>query len=276
MEVVHAAPSSSEKRYVIFIKRGVYMENVEVEFDKKNLMMIGEGVMGGGFIARDMSFRNTAGPMGEQAVALKSLSDFSVFYRCGIFGYQDSLYAHSNRQFYRDCKISGTMDFIFGYAIAVFQNCKLLVKNGLPKQSNTITAQGGKVNGDLTGFSFQFCNISADFDLLPFVKSTSTFFGRPWQSYSTTIFMQSYLSDVLSPKGWLGWNKSQYLDTLYYAEYKNYGPGAKIQGRVKWKQYHILNDYRQTNNFTAAHFILGNLWLSSTGVPFTLGFGSHT
>lgn len=114
----------------------------------------------------DITFENTAGSKMVQAVALRSDSDLSVFHRCGIRGYQDSLYAHSNRQFYRDCKISGTVDFIFGDATAVFQNCQILARQASPKQINTITAHGRKYPDESTGFSIQFCNISADSDLL--------------------------------------------------------------------------------------------------------------
>ncbi|MCH85564.1 pectinesterase/pectinesterase inhibitor PPE8B, partial [Trifolium medium] len=159
-------------------------------------------VDGIGFIAKYISFKNTAGPKNNQAVALRSSSDKSVFYRCGIFGYQDSLYAHSQRQFYRECRISGTVDFIFGYAAAVFQNCNILVKKGTPGQSNTITAQGGMHDSTKPfGFSFQFCKISADHDLLPVVKSTQTYLGRPWKDHSKTIFMETYITNVLSAQG---------------------------------------------------------------------------
>ncbi|TKY72932.1 Pectinesterase/pectinesterase inhibitor PPE8B [Spatholobus suberectus] len=290
MDAVQAAPEYTMKRYVIYIKKGVYNENVEINKKKWNLVMIGDGmdatvitgnlsrtenlttfrtatfaVNGRGFIARDISFRNTAGPERNQAVALRSNSDLSVFYRCGVSGYQDSLYAHSLRQFYRECKISGTVDFIFGHASAVFQNCSLLVKKGLPNQKNTITAQGKTDPTKPSGFSIQFCNISADYDLLPSVNTTSTYLGRPWKAYSTTIFMQSYISDVLRPEGWLEWNGSLYLDTLYYSEYNNYGPGAKLDNRVKWPGYHMINDSSQALNFTVANLIFGNLWLPSTG-----------
>ncbi|KAJ6305954.1 hypothetical protein OIU78_021312 [Salix suchowensis] len=62
-------------------------------------------VSGKGFIARDMTFRNTAGPVSHQAVALRVDSDQSAFYRCSMEGYQDTLYAHSLRQFYRECTL---------------------------------------------------------------------------------------------------------------------------------------------------------------------------
>ncbi|KAB1203939.1 Pectinesterase/pectinesterase inhibitor PPE8B [Morella rubra] len=87
-------------------------------------------VSGRGFIARDITFENTAGPEKHQAVALRSDSDLSVFFRCGILGYQDTLYTHTMRQFYRECRISGTVDFIFGDGSVVFQNCQILAKEG--------------------------------------------------------------------------------------------------------------------------------------------------
>lgn len=298
MDAVLAAPDYSMKRYVIYVKKGVYIENVEIKKKKWNLMMIGDGmdatiisgnrsfvdgwttfrtatfaVSGRGFIARDMAFRNTAGPEKHQAVALRSDSDLSVYYRCGIYGYQDSLYTHTMRQFYRECKITGTVDFIFGDATAVFQNCQLLAKKGLPSQKNTITAQGRKDPNEPSGFSFQFCNVSADSDLVPSMNSTHTYLGRPWKSYSRTVFMQSYMSEVLRPEGWLEWNGDFALDTLYYAEYQNSGAGAALEKRVKWGGYRALNDSTQATNFTVSQFIEGNLWLPSTGVAYTAGLG---
>ncbi|KAF1870417.1 hypothetical protein Lal_00003623 [Lupinus albus] len=294
MEAVKAAPEYSMKRFVVHIKRGVYRENVVIGKRKWNLVMIGEGMdntiisgslsktvnlttyktatfaaNGRGFIARDITFMNIAGPENHQAVALRSDSDLSVFYRCGIFGYQDSLYAHTMRQFYRECKITGTVDFICGNATAVFQNCQILAKKGLPNQKNTITAQSARYPNQPSCFSFQFSNISADYDLLPYTQSIKTYLGRPWNAYSKTVFMQSYISNVLSPEGWLEWNGSKYLDTLYYAEYKNYGPGSALDKRVKWLGYHVLNYSNEASNFTVAQLLQGDIWLPSTGVNFT-------
>ncbi|EEF46193.1 Pectinesterase PPE8B precursor, putative [Ricinus communis] len=298
MDAVSAAPDYSFRRYIIYIKKGFYNEYVEIKKKKWNLMMIGDGmgvtvisgnrnfidgwttfrsatfaVSGRGFIAQGITFENTAGPSKHQAVALRSDSDLSVFYRCEIRGYQDTLYTHTMRQFYRECRISGTVDFIFGDATAVFQNCQILAKRGLPNQKNTITAHGRKDPNQPTGYSIQFCNISADIDLLPYANSTYTYLGRPWKNFSRTVVMQSYMSDALRPEGWLEWNGNMYLDTLYYGEYSNYGPGAGQTKRVKWPGYHIFNSSYQANNFTVSQFIEGNLWLPSTGVKYTAGLG---
>ncbi|CAK8563919.1 unnamed protein product [Lathyrus sativus] len=291
MEAIWAAPDDSLKRYVIHVKKGVYVENVVIDNKKRNIMMIGDGmddtvisgrlnkvdgttafssatfaVKGKGFIARDISFTNTAGPEKHQAVALKSSSDLSVFYRCGIFGYQDSLYAHNMRQFYRECKITGTVDFIFGDATAVFQKCQIIARQGMQDQKNTITAQGRQYPCQPTGFSFQFCNISADTGV-----TSPTYLGRPWKEYSRTVFMQSYMSDAIRPEGWLKWRGSFALDTLYYGEYMNSGPGAEVTNRVKWSGYHVLNDSSDAIKYTVAQFIEGDLWLPATGVTYDSG-----
>ncbi|KAL0374638.1 UNVERIFIED_CONTAM: Pectinesterase/pectinesterase inhibitor PPE8B [Sesamum radiatum] len=216
--------------------------------------------------SRDIAFENTAGPEKHQAVAFRSDSDLSVLYRCAFRGYQDTLYAHAMRQFYRECKITGTVDFMFGDATVVFQNCDILARKGLPNQKNTITAQGRKEQTERTGFSIQFCNISAESD-----NSNPTYLGRPWKLYSRTVIMQSYISNAIRPEGWLEWNGNFALNSLFYAEYMNYGPGAGLGGRVKWPGYHVLNDSAQATEFTVAEFIVGNKWLPATGVRYTAG-----
>lgn len=300
MEAVMAAPDNGENRYVIYVKKGVYSENVEIKKKKWNIMMVGDGidatvitgdrnfidgwttfrsatfaVSGRGFIARDITFQNTAGPEKHQAVALRSDSDLAVFFRCAMRGYQDTLYAHTMRQFFRECTITGTVDFIFGDATAVFQNCEIKAKQGLPNQKNIVTAQGRKDPNQPTGFTVQFSNITADTDLLPNINTTATYLGRPWKLFSRTVFMQNYISEAVRPEGWLEWNGNFALDTLYYGEYRNYGPGAaQPDKRVKWPGYHVLNSSADANNFTVATFIEGNLWLPATGVKYTAGLNS--
>ncbi|KAL2503322.1 putative pectinesterase/pectinesterase inhibitor 44 [Forsythia ovata] len=296
MGAISSVPDHSTQRYVIYVKKGVYKEYVEIIKKKWNIMLIGDGidvtvisgnrnyidgwttystatfaVKGRGFIARDITFENTAGPEKHQAVAFLSNSDLSVLYRCGMRGYQDTLYAHSMRQFYRECQITGTVDFMFGDGTVVFQNCQILARKGLPNQKNTITAHGRKSPAEPTGFSIQFCNISAEPDVLASLNSTATYLGRPWKAYSRTVIMQSYISNAIRPEGWLEWNETFAFDTLFYGEYMNYGPRAGLGSRVKWPGYHAINDSALANTFTVSQFIIGNTWLPSTGVKYTAG-----
>ncbi|KAK8966430.1 hypothetical protein KSP40_PGU012472 [Platanthera guangdongensis] len=233
----------------------------------------GSAVAGKGFISRDITFENTAGAAKHQAVAFRSHSDLSVYYRCSFRGYQDTLYAHSLRQFYRECRISGTVDYLFGTAAAVFQNCQFLSRLPLPDQKNTITAQGRTYSDQNTGFVLQFCNITADTDLAASAGGTAvqTYLGRPWKEYSKTIILQSYIGSLIPPEGWLPWNGDFALSTLYYAEYMNFGPGSGLGGRVNWTGYHVITSSAQAAGFTVSQFLDGNLWLPSTGVKYTAG-----
>ncbi|KAF0888092.1 hypothetical protein E2562_010800 [Oryza meyeriana var. granulata] len=293
---VAAAPSNSKKRYVIHIKAGAYMENVEVGKSKRNLMFIGDGigktvikasrnvvdgsttfrsatvaVVSSNFLARDLTIENSAGPSKQQAVALRVGADLSAFYRCSFVGYQDTLYVHSLRQFFRECDIYGTIDFIFGNSAVVFQSCNLYARRPLPNQSNVYTAQGREDPNQNTGISIQKCKVAAASDLAAVQSSFKTYLGRPWKQYSRTVFMQSELDSVVNPAGWLEWSGNFALDTLYYGEYQNTGPGASTSTRVKWKGYRVITSASEASTFTVGSFIDGDVWLAGTSVPFSVG-----
>ncbi|PWA51931.1 pectinesterase inhibitor domain, Pectin lyase fold/virulence factor [Artemisia annua] len=295
-DAVAAAPSKSTSRYVIKIKAGVYRENVAIPSGKPNLMFIGDGrgntiitasesvaggnttfnsatvaAVGSGFLARDITFQNAAGPSGEQAVALRVGSDLSAFYRCGIIAYQDTLYVHSNRQFFVNCFIAGTVDFIFGNAAVVLQNCDIQPRLPGPKQKNMVTAQGRTDPNQNTGIVIQKCKINATSDLLPVQASYPSYLGRPWKEYSRTVVMQTSISDVIVPAGWYPWDGDFALNTLYYREYQNTGPGADTSNRVTWPGWGVITNTTEAESFTAGNFIDGGNWLSSTGFPSSLG-----
>lgn len=223
-----------------------------------------------GFVAIDITFRNTAGAIKHQAVALRSGADLSAFYRCSFEGYQDTLYAHSMRQFYKDCDIYGTVDFIFGNAAAVLQNCNIYARQPLEQQYNLITAQGRTDLNQNTGLSIQQSTIRAADDLASTTFTVETYLGRPWKEYSRTVYMQSFIDGLIEPVGWHEWSGSFALNTLYYAEFNNTGLGSSTANRVTWPGYHVI-DQTVASYFTVAYFIVGEFWLPSTGVPYTLG-----
>lgn len=227
-------------------------------------------VIGAGFMAKDMGFENTAGPEKHQAVALRVQSDESIFYNCQMDGYQDTLYAHAHRQFYRDCTITGTIDFIFGDAAAVFQNCKMLVRKPLENQQCIVTAQGRTERREPTGIILQNCTISADKDLYPLRKTVRSYLGRPWKEYSRTIIMQTQIDDLIQPQGWLPWMGDFALNTCFYTEYGNRGAGSGTTERAKWRGVKKITP-QHAADFTAGRFIGGDKWIEPTGVPYTSG-----
>ncbi|KAK9040825.1 hypothetical protein V6N11_015963 [Hibiscus sabdariffa] len=295
-DAVAAAPNNSDTRFVIHIKAGSYLENVQVTRQKKLLMFVGDGigktvvkasrnfidgsttfhsatvaVVGNGFIATGITFENSAGPSKHQAVALRSGSDLSAFYKCSFVAYQDTLYVHSLRQFYRECDIYGTIDFIFGNAAAVFQSCNLYARKPDPNQKNIFIAQGREDANQNTGISILNCKMAAAADLIPVKSSFKTYLGRPWKKYSRTVIIQSYIDDLVDPAGWLEWNGTFALSTLYYGEYLNRGPGSNTSARVTWPGYRVINSSTEATQFTIEPFIQGNEWLNSTSIPFALG-----
>jgi pectinesterase len=83
--------------------------------------------------------------------------------------------------------------------------------------------------------------------------------------------MQSKIESLIHPRGWLEWNGTFALDTLYYAEYINRGPGADTSARVTWPGYHVLTSAVDASNFTVQTFVQGDLWLNSSSFPYSLG-----
>ncbi|XXG84311.1 hypothetical protein AAC387_Pa10g1850 [Persea americana] len=295
-DAVAAAPNNTKNNdgfFLIYVEAGVYEEYVSIAKNKKNIMMLGDGinqtvitgnrsvvdgwttfnsatfaVVGQRFVAVNITFRNTAGPAKHQAVAVRNGADLSAFYSCSFEGYQDTLYTHSLRQFYRNCDIYGTVDFIFGNAAVVFQNCNLYARLPMQGQTNVFTAQGRTDPNQNTGTSIHNCRVSAAADLAAATNgSTKTYLGRPWKEYSRTVYMQSFIDGVVDPSGWLPWSGDFALATLYYAEYNNTGPGSGTDMRVNWTGYHVINAI-DASNFSVSNFLLGDSWLAPTGVPF--------
>uniref|UniRef100_A0A0D9Y7G7 Pectinesterase n=1 Tax=Oryza glumipatula TaxID=40148 RepID=A0A0D9Y7G7_9ORYZ len=299
-DAVAAAPTNldgTKGYFVIHVTAGVYAENVVVPKNKKYVMMVGDGigqtvitgnrsvvdgwttfnsatfaVLGQGFVAVNMTFRNTAGPAKHQAVALRCGADLSTFYQCSFEAYQDTLYTHSLRQFYRACDVYGTVDYVFGNAAVVFQDCTLYNRLPMQGQSNTVTAQGRTDPNQNTGTTIQGCAIVAAPDLAANTAfATTNYLGRPWKLYSRTVIMQSVVGGLIDPAGWMPWDGDYALSTLYYAEYNNSGAGADTSRRVTWPGYHVLNSTADAGNFTVGNMVLGDFWLPQTGVPFTSG-----
>ncbi|KAJ4971551.1 hypothetical protein NE237_004650 [Protea cynaroides] len=296
-----AAPintSITDGYFMIYVVAGVYDEYVSIDKTKLNIMMIGDGirktvitgnrsvadgwttfksatfvVLGQGFVAVNMTFRNTAGALKGQAVAVRNGADLSTFYSCSFEAYQDTLYVHSLRQFYKKCDIYGTVDFIFGNAAAVFQNCDIYARRPLPTQYNTITAQGRTDPNQNTGIVIQGCKIRSTKQLASSNITTPTFLGRPWRPYSRTVIMQSYIDSLVNLVGWVDWgNSTDFRSTLYYAEFNNTGPGSLFSNRIQWPGYHVFSNSSDVANFTVSSFLLGDDWLPATGVPYTSGF----
>lgn len=297
-DAVAAIPKKNQQgRYAIYVKAGDYKEYVTITKDMANVFMYGDGptktrvigdrsnvggfatiatrtfsAEGPGFICKSMGFVNTAGPEAHQAVALHVQGDMSVFFNCRFEAYQDTLYVHANRQFFRNCEILGTVDFIFGNSAALFQNCLMTVRKPMDSQSNMVTAQGRTDPNMPTGIVLQSCRIVPEEALFPTRLQIGSYLGRPWKEFSRTVVMESTIGDLIKPEGWAEWMGDFALKTLYFAEYGNTGPGAGTSKRVTWPGYRGVIGQAEATQFTAGVFIDGMTWLKNTGIQNVMGF----
>ncbi|CAI9277941.1 unnamed protein product [Lactuca saligna] len=237
-KTIGAAIAAAKSGYVIYVKEGTYNEIVQIGSKLNNIRLVGDGIgktiitgsksagggatsfssatfaiVGDGFIGRGITIRNTAGPQNQQAVALRSASDLSVFYQCSF------------------------------------------------------EAQGRTDPNQNTGISIHDSRVAAASSL----SGVKTYLGRPWKQYSRTVYLKTYLDSIVNPAGWYPWSGSFALNTLYYGEYMNTGPGSSTANRVNWKGYHVITSATEASKFDVQNFISGGSWLPRTGVPFTSG-----
>jgi pectin methylesterase-like acyl-CoA thioesterase len=173
---------------------------------------------------KNITVENNAARLG-QAVALFTVGDKLTFLNCRFLGHQDTVYtgnAHS-RQYFKDCYIEGTTDFIFGPSTVWFEHCDIFCK-----ADSYITA--ASTPQDIPyGYIFNNCKVTAAENV------SKVYLGRPWRDYGYTLFMNCELPRQIRPEGWHHWQKER-EKTARYLEYNNYGEGASTSQRVSWSR----------------------------------------
>lgn len=275
--------------YTIFVKNGVYYEKLLLDRNKTNVILRGEhadstiltyddysGKAGGtsmcysvaidadDFIAMNITFQNTVVNDGsfadQQGVALRVNGDRQSYYDCKLLGYQDTYYTWggrgTGRVYMNHCYIEGSVDFIFGRDIVVFDSCEIHIN----RNSGTLTAASTEAESKF-GYVFMDCKITADsigFDGNPITKF---YLGRPWQAAPRTVFLRCEEPATLDPAGWLTWNVAPAL----YAEYMCTGPGSDYSNRISISRQLTgteATDYTLENIFAkTANPNLGYDWL---------------
>jgi pectinesterase len=264
---VNAAPNEGA---VIRIRPGVYREVVHVDKSKIQLRGEGDDwkkvvlvygnsaastcgtscsatlfVTGSDFFAGNMTIANDYSKTSDvpsQAVALSVRADRAVLRHVRLLGAQDTLYASSmgcmkdgsecvaGRQYYTDCYIEGHVDFIFGDAKAVFENCEI---HSIPHgPGGYLTAQSNTRPGQDAGYVFNHCRITAD------AGAGDVYLGRPWRDYSTVIFMNTDIEAPIVGAGWSDWKSAPQprLPSATYAEFHSTGPGADPKAREPYSK----------------------------------------
>ena len=251
-DAINSAPSFPYQRIIIFVKNGVYKEKVKVHSWNPKISLIGESregtiityddyfnkiglgrnstfytytmlVEGNDFFAKNLTIQNTSGEVG-QAVALNVNADRVFFSNCSFIGNQDTLYTsgEGTKNYFNNCYIEGTTDFIFGDATVLFESCEIH-----SKKDSYVTAASTPQNTNF-GYVFKDCKLTA-------VEGVSqVYLGRPWRIYAKTVFMNCEMGGHIKPEGWENWSKPEAEKSAFYAEYNCKGPGFQPQKRVSW------------------------------------------
>jgi len=249
-EALEACLVLQDTATVIYIKNGIYREKIHIDSFLTHIRLVGESaektiiswgdyaklnnmgtfrtytmkITGNDVSLENLTVENTAGFDAGQAVALHVEGDRFKAVNCRIIGNQDTLYATGDysRQYYRDCLIEGTTDFIFGSATAIFDYCTIYSK----KNSYITAARTPKEHS--YGYVFRYCELTASKD------ADRVFLGRPWRDFAKVVYLYCQMGDHIVGEGWHNWSKPEREKTAYYAEYKCTGPGSVTSQRVAW------------------------------------------
>lgn len=271
-EAINAVPDHRKNaRTTILIKEGSYKEKVIIPASKNAVSLIGQGevkityddyaskpnifgenkgtsgssscyIYAPDFYAENITFENTSGPVG-QAVACFVSADRAYFKKCRFLGFQDTLYTYGKgcRQYYDECYIEGTVDFIFGWSTAVFNRCHIhSIGNGY------ITAPSTD-KGQKYGYVFYNCEITANSDV------DKVYLSRPWRPYAQAVFIQCNMGKHILPEGWDNWRNKNNEKTVFYAEYKSKGEGANPGKRVAYSK-----QLKNTEGYSIEEVLSGN------------------
>ena len=261
-EAVDAAPDyCKQDETTIYIKDGIYEEKVTIPTNKQRLHLIGQSAantvitwndyakklgptgyeMGtsatstvflyaSDFLAENLTIANSSGEGNEigQACAITVDADRAAFINCRFIANQDTIYTYGKgqRQYFRNCWIEGTTDFIFGASTCWFEECTILSKK------NSYVTAASTPEWEKFGYVFNNCRLIHNED------AVKVYLGRPWRSFAKTVFINCELGDHIVREGWHNWDKPYAEKTTFYAEYGSKGPGAASKAeRVKWSHF---------------------------------------
>jgi pectinesterase len=264
---------NNKKPITIYIKNGIYKEKLHLDSSKNFITLVGEDkfntiltyddhsgkvspkgdsintrtswsflMKADNFKAENLTFQNDAGFTAGQAVAAEIDGDKSIFINCRFVGNQDVLFTNNenSRQYYKNCYIEGTTDFIFGSSTVWFEQCHIHSK----KNSHISAASTPKEHS--YGYIFNDCVLTGDTSLY------NVSLGRPWRPYASVTYIHCYIGQHVKPEGWSNWNNTDNYKTTRYTEYKNYGASADTTKRAAWS--------RQLSDEEAKRYTLKNIF----------------
>lgn len=282
-QAIDAVENGSSVRTKILVKAGTYKEKIIIPENKGAILLEGENpentiityddfaskknsdgkdigttnsstifIYSDNFSAKNISFENSSGRVG-QAVAVLTSGDRITFENCRFLGNQDTLYlkgvqdspdkSRPSRNYFKNCYIEGTTDYIFGAGTAVFEKCVIYSK----EKASYVTAASTPQQNE---YGFVFINSK----ILGNAEENSVYLGRPWRPFAKTVFIDCEINSTIKPEGWHNWSKPDAEKTTFYGEYNSKGSDANISKRVFWS--HQLTK-EESKKYTAKNILSG-------------------
>ena len=188
-----------------------------------------------------------------QGIALYSAAETMICKKVELSGHQDTLFLAPlpvaerenggfrgpgeftlrtpTLQLYEKCFVSGTVDFVFGGAAALFSKCKFVVRNALNEPSENQTAGAGKKyyvaapcsdsklseNDVSSGFFFERCDFALEnarkrvrnkrqIKTDQNSRKPQVYLARPWRPYGRCFFFDCRIGEGFSPELWHIWD----------------------------------------------------------------------
>ena len=245
---INAVPAGNTSRVTITIKPGTYREQITVPADKPYVTLRGAGsapgdvviignrnagdygtqgsatavVLGREFTGTNLTFANdfdeNTSDTGDQALAMYLNADRVVLSNTRFLGDQDTLLVNdSARAYFTGSYIEGTVDFIYGGGVAVFNACQIYEKR----------TTGGPITAASTpatrayGFLFYRSTITG-------ATNNTTQLGRPWRQNAQVLYRESSLSATIrTSQPWTDMSTSTWQNARFF-EYRNTGSGATV------------------------------------------------
>ncbi len=247
-----------EKKNITFIGEGI--DKTVIEYDDGAFDEMEDGSKRGTFrsytaffggkrtVVKNMTIANTVGDGSAhgQALAVYADADECYFENVKMTGHQDTLFCaplplterqkngfmgprvlnprKKTKQYYKSCEIYGDVDFIFGGADAVFDDCFIQCNN---RKNNVSDADndGRFINGYITaacgskddlGFVFRNCTIKGEEGC----EEGTVFLGRPWREEAKTVFFDCKMDKTIAPERFSGWGAIDKDEpSTYYGEF---------------------------------------------------------
>ncbi|XP_061979686.1 probable pectinesterase 55 [Populus nigra] len=278
---IDSIPENNNNWIKVQVNAGIYIEQVNIPIEKPCIFLEGNGrgqttvtynahqdtadsatftSLPSNIVVKGITFENSfnrrliqntyngiKSPGVLPALSARIYGDKSAFYDCAFLSVQDTLWDVNGRHHFSNCYIEGSVDFIYGAGQSFYEGCIINVTGG-----GFITAQGKEFPNDTNGFVFSRCYVTG-------VKGAKAYLGRAYRGYSTVIYNNAYLSDVVQPEGWFAWDYVGHEGNITYVEANCKGPGANTLNRVKWEKKLTI---QQLSRFSKSSFIDQDGWLA--------------